>query len=70
MANHSATWSITLHTECPECGEYLDISACKMISGPMLVLALVNMTLRQLQASRSSVLSVNTNSKSISITED
>ncbi|WP_426750470.1 hypothetical protein [Enterobacter cloacae complex sp. 418I7] len=25
MANHSAAWGITLHTECPECGEYFDI---------------------------------------------
>ncbi|NCH77930.1 hypothetical protein [Cronobacter sakazakii] len=25
MANHSAVWNITLHTECPKCDEYFDI---------------------------------------------
>jgi rRNA maturation protein Nop10 len=25
MANQRAEWAITLHTECPECGEYFDI---------------------------------------------
>lgn len=27
MANHSAVWRVTLHTECPKCDEYFDISA-------------------------------------------